>query len=93
MTKDEHHGWLERYRHYVAKERELARRLARLSPREREVLAEGMRDATIAEYFVASMPTVRTQIRSILAKLQVGSQLEAVALSRQQADPSARRRS
>ncbi len=91
MTRDEHEGWLERHRHYTTKERALARRLARLSPREREVLellAEGMRAATIAEHFVVSMPTVRTHIRSILTKLEVGSQLEAVAMFRQRADVS-----
>ncbi len=87
MTEAEHRGWLERHRRYLAQERELSRRLARLSPREREVLellTDGMRAAAIADHFVVSMPTVRTQIRSILTKLQVGSQLEAVALFRQQ---------
>jgi two-component system, NarL family, response regulator LiaR len=87
MTDAERQGWLERHRRYLAQERELARRLSRLSPREREVLellTEGMRAAAIAEHFVVSMPTVRTQIRSILAKLEVSSQLEAVALFRQQ---------
>ncbi|QYN34494.1 response regulator transcription factor [Pseudonocardia sp. DSM 110487] len=93
MTRTEHREWLERHRHHVAKEREVARRLARLSPREREVLAllaEGMRAAAIAAHFVVSMPTVRTQIRSILSKLQVGSQLEAVALLRQESAPGSR---
>lgn len=55
---------------------------ARLTPREREVLdrlAAGKRAAGIAEEFVVSVATVRTQIRSILAKLEVSSQLEAVA--------------
>jgi DNA-binding NarL/FixJ family response regulator len=87
MTDAEHQGWLELHHRYLARERELSRRLSRLSPREREVLellAEGMRAAAIAERFVVSMPTVRTQIRSILAKLDVSSQLEAVALFRQQ---------
>jgi DNA-binding NarL/FixJ family response regulator len=32
---------------------------------------------------VVSLTTVRTQIRSILCKLDVGSQLEAVALAQQ----------
>ncbi|GAA5110876.1 LuxR C-terminal-related transcriptional regulator [Pseudonocardia adelaidensis] len=89
MTDAEHQGWLERHRRYLAQEQDLSRRLSRLSPRELEVLellTEGMRAAAIAEHFVVSMPTVRTQIRSILAKLAVGSQLEAVALFRQQAE-------
>lgn len=87
MTDAEHQGWLERHRRYLAQEREISLRLSRLSPREREVLellTVGMRAAAIAEHFVVSMPTVRTQIRSILAKLDVGSQLEAVALFRQE---------
>jgi DNA-binding NarL/FixJ family response regulator len=93
MTDAEHQGWLELHHRYLAQERELSRRLSRLSPREREVLellTEGMRAAAIAEYFVVSMPTVRTQIRSILAKLDVSSQLEAVALFRQQPETVAR---
>lgn len=93
MTESERQDRLERHRLHVARERELARRLDRLSPRECEVLellAEGMRAAAIAKHFVVSMPTVRTHIRSILAKLQVGSQLEAVALLRQQADTGGR---
>jgi DNA-binding NarL/FixJ family response regulator len=93
-TAAEHQSWLERHRRYLAQERELSRRLSGLSRREREVLgllAEGMRAAAITEHFVVSMPTVRTQIRSILAKLEVRSQLEAVALFRQQRDPSGRR--
>jgi DNA-binding NarL/FixJ family response regulator len=94
MTRDEYEDWLERHRRYVAEERELARRLTRLSPRELEVLellAEGMRAASIARHFVVSMPTVRTHIRSILTKLEVGSQLEAVAMFRHQLDVSGRR--
>jgi DNA-binding NarL/FixJ family response regulator len=87
MTDAEHQGWLELHHRYLAQEREVSRRLLRLSPREREVLellTEGIRAAAIAKHFVVSMPTVRTQIRSILAKLDVSSQLEAVALFRQQ---------
>ncbi|EWM16087.1 response regulator [Kutzneria sp. 744] len=61
------------------------RLLDRLTAREREVLdrlAAGQRAAKVAEEFVVSVATVRSQIRSILAKLEVGSQLEAVALAR-----------
>ena len=89
MTEIEHREWVDRHRQYLARERELSRRLARLSRREREVLellTEGLRAAGIAERLVVSMPTVRTQIRSILTKLEVSSQLEAVALLRQQPD-------
>ena len=85
MTEGEHRRWLRRHQQYVTKERELTSRLGRLTPREREVLtllADGLRAAVIAEQLGVSMPTVRTQIRAILAKMQVGSQLEAVALCR-----------
>ncbi len=61
----------------------LGRRLAALSERERTVLdrlARGQRAQSIAEEFVVSVSTVRTQIRGILGKLEVGSQLEAVSL-------------
>ena len=64
-----------------------ARRLARfaaLTPREEQVLAmlvDGVRAADIAEASYVSLSTVRSQIRSILAKLGVGSQLTAVSLA------------
>jgi DNA-binding NarL/FixJ family response regulator len=86
MTEIEHQRWLALHRRYRAQEVELSRRLSRLSNREREVLellAEGHRAGSIAERFVVSLTTVRTQIRAILTKLEVNSQLEAVALIRQ----------
>jgi DNA-binding NarL/FixJ family response regulator len=89
MSEVDHREWVDRHRRYLARERELSRRLGRLSRREREVLellAEGLRAAAIADRLVVSMPTVRTQIRSILTKLEVSSQLEAVALVHQQPD-------
>jgi DNA-binding NarL/FixJ family response regulator len=55
-----------------------------LTPRERAVLAalaQGQRADTIATAAVLSAATVRSQIRSVLAKLGVSSQLEAVALA------------
>ena len=85
MAEVERQLWLTQHRKFQAEERALARRLGRLSVREREVLellAEGHRAGTIAENFVVSMTTVRTQIRAILTKLEVNSQLEAVALLR-----------
>ena len=66
-------------------DRDRDRLLDRLTTREREVLdrlAAGHRAKKVAEEFVVSVATVRSQIRSILAKLEVGSQLEAVALAR-----------
>lgn len=55
-----------------------------LTAREREVLADLVRGCTVAEIAragVVSEATVRTQVKSILAKLQVSSQLAAVALA------------
>ena len=57
----------------------------RLTPREQEVLAalmDGKSAEQIAKDAVVSLATVRSQIRSILMKLGVHSQLEAVALAR-----------
>jgi two-component system nitrate/nitrite response regulator NarL len=55
-----------------------------LTPKERAVLAalaQGQRAETIAVSAVVSPATVRSQIRSVLVKLRVNSQLEAVALA------------
>ena len=73
------------------RERELrrARRLApfaKLSPREAHVLralADGRSVETVAVESYVSVATVRSQVRSILLKLDVNSQLAAVAVARQ----------
>ena len=55
-----------------------------LSRREQEVLAglmEGQKPADLAERHFVSVATVRSQVKSLLGKLGVGSQLEAVALA------------
>jgi DNA-binding NarL/FixJ family response regulator len=70
---------LRRHRASVADERA---RFGRLTPREGEVLqalCAGESVTSIAAGWVVSVPTVRTQVRAILQKLEVGSQLEAVA--------------
>lgn len=57
-----------------------------LSARERDVLrliVEGKQAAAIAKESYVSVATVRTQIRSILLKLDVTSQVAAVAMARQ----------
>ena len=57
-----------------------------LSPRERDVLrqiVDGRQAAAIARASYVSLATIRTQIRSILQKLDVTSQVAAVALARQ----------
>ncbi len=59
-------------------------RLQRLTAREREVLGHLMEGHTvrdIAHLSVVSEATVRTQVKSILAKLEVSSQLAAVGLA------------
>lgn len=71
-------------RQRAERQRELAD-FERLTHREREVLAaliDGKAAETIAEDFVVALSTVRSQIRAILTKLGVNSQLEAVALAR-----------
>ena len=58
---------------------------ASLSPREQAVLARlmaGESAETIAEHSYVSLATVRSQIRAILLKLGVNTQLAAVALAR-----------
>jgi DNA-binding NarL/FixJ family response regulator len=73
------------FRERRAERGELADKLDRLTPRELEVLrmlADGHRAQAVAQEFVVSLATVRTQIRAVLTKLGVKSQLEAVALYR-----------
>ncbi len=65
------------------KEDQLAR-LERLTPRERQVLSrliEGLTVREIAKLSVVSEATVRTQVKSILSKLGVSSQLAAVGMA------------
>jgi DNA-binding NarL/FixJ family response regulator len=71
-------------RHRAEDDRRLAP-FRSLSPREDEVLrhlAEGLPAAAIAAAGYVSEATVRTQIRAVLTKLGVSSQLQAVALAR-----------
>ncbi|WP_224766415.1 response regulator [Nocardioides campestrisoli] len=63
---------------------ELQDRLNRLTAREAEVLGQlmdGRQVRQIAEESVVSEATVRTQVKSILAKLEVTSQIGAVGLA------------
>ena len=73
------------YWHEQGRERAaLQRRLALLTAREKAVLGELMQGHTvrdIATSSVVSEATVRTQVKSILAKLEVSSQLAAVGLA------------
>lgn len=62
----------------------LRERLQLLTPREQEVLGQLMLGHTVREIAASSVvseATVRTQVKSILAKLEVSSQLAAVGLA------------
>jgi len=65
---------------------DLRRRLDLLTPRERQVLGaliDGHAVRAIAAQSVVSEATVRTQVKSILSKLEVSSQLAAVGMANQ----------
>jgi len=62
----------------------------RLTPREQEVLKallQGQQAEAIATTSYVSLATVRSQIRSVLTKLNVNSQLAAVAMARREGWP------
>lgn len=64
--------------------RQMLDRLTQLTPRESEVLGQLMRGHTVREIAstsVVSEATVRTQVKSVLAKLEVSSQLAAVGMA------------
>ncbi|WP_336738535.1 helix-turn-helix transcriptional regulator [Nocardioides sp. CCNWLW239] len=65
---------------------EIRRRLDQLSPRESQVLEHlmgGLTVGEIAKLRVVSEATVRTQVKSVLAKLGVSSQIAAVSIAHQ----------
>jgi two-component system nitrate/nitrite response regulator NarL len=75
---------LERFRHARREWQEGIAPFERLTPRERAVLRalmDGTSATDIARSAVVSLTTVRSHIRAILQKLDVGSQLAAVALA------------
>jgi two-component system nitrate/nitrite response regulator NarL len=82
MTRHEREEMLSRLRLHRAKRERDMQAFDGLTTRERQVLSalmKGKSADTIAEESVVSVATIRTQIRSILAKLGVNSQLAAVA--------------
>lgn len=75
---------LRELRRHREESRQLRAPFERLSAREKQVLAAlcvGRSVTQIADDWVVAVPTVRTQVRSILTKLDTGSQLEAVAMA------------
>lgn len=75
-------AWVTERSHLV----DMQGRLGQLTVREREVLAHLMRGRTVREIAtvgVVSEATVRTQVKAILAKLEVTSQIAAVGLAHQ----------
>jgi len=66
----------------IHREAQLA--IARLTPREREVLqalAEGLSDKEIARRFHVGAGTVHTHVANILSKLEVSSRLQALVFA------------
>ena len=83
MRPEHRRSLIERYHSQRAQALDVEERLRKLSERESAVLARlarGRRAHQIAEEFGVAMATTRTQIRAVLQKLEVSSQLEAVVL-------------
>jgi two-component system, NarL family, nitrate/nitrite response regulator NarL len=84
MSSEEREELLAHFRRETAERAGRQERFDQLTVRERQVLAHLMRGHTvrdIAQLSVVSEATVRTQVKSILAKLSVTSQLAAVGLA------------
>ena len=84
MARAERESLLQAWQGSREKQQEARTRLHRLTAREQQVLArlyEGRSVREIARLSVVSEATVRTQVKSILAKLEVSSQLAAVGIA------------
>lgn len=84
MNSEELESLLDAWRSERMVTDDMRRRLELLTPREKQVLAsliEGHNVREIARIGVVSEATVRTQVKSILGKLEVSSQLAAVGLA------------
>ena len=85
MDHEEREQLLRTWHEQRSHEQVVRRRLALLTAREREVLGhlmEGRQVREISRARFVSDATVRTQVKAILAKLEVSSQLAAVGLAR-----------
>ncbi len=81
MTPEDRHELIELAMHDLAELGTVRARLERLTRREQEILGElmhGHQVRDIAKRSVVSEATVRTQVKSILAKLETSSQIAAV---------------
>lgn len=86
MSPEELESLLKAWHEERSEAEEKRHRLERLTPREKQVLSsllQGLTVREIAKRSFVSEATVRTQVKSILAKLEVGSQLAAVGLANQ----------
>jgi len=84
MVPAERTDLLDRWHDQKATELGIRTRLSQLTRREAEVLGmlmAGLQVGEIARRRFVSESTVRTQVKAVLAKLQVGSQLTAVGLA------------
>jgi len=86
MPPDQQKTLIADWRKVAAARRDLRRRFGLITRREAEVLGllmDGRHVNEIARLRFVSESTVRTQVKSILAKLEVSSQLTAVGLAHQ----------
>lgn len=84
LDHEEREELLREWHRQRAEQQDLFNRLEMLTAREAQVLGHLMQGQTVHEIATAgvvSEATVRTQVKSILAKLQVSSQLAAVGLA------------
>ena len=82
MEPDEQEELVRLWAELLERREMVNRQIASLTPREREVLAmlhAGDRIARIAQLLGISPVTVRSQVKAVLRKLDVNSQLGAVA--------------
>lgn len=85
MSDLDRQDWLAELRRYRAADAARRQPFERLTQREQDVLArlcDGHSASQIADDSFVALSTVRSQIRAVLMKLGVGSQLEAVAAAR-----------
>lgn len=84
MTRDERQELIELWHRDLAETQAIRNRLERLTGSEQEILDElmqGHQVREIAHHRVVTEATVRTQVKSILAKLETSSQIGAVGVA------------